>query len=293
MEKVFDEPFKFKKFTTLEKFLTQNKKETRKRKLLEELIAIEKKELLLEGTCFVCEKKSTFKIDFLYAAARSKDGQILMPNYRERLVCDSCGLNNRLRATYHLLKTLYPNLNEVKTYTTEELTPLYDFLVTKIRDIRGSEYFEGTTDKKVYVPHVSKDLHNEDLTNLSFANAEFDLVISCDVLEHIPDYPKALEEIFRVLKKGGYFIFSVPFVPGNQKTLVRAQIKNGKTKHILSPEYHGDPLKNDDGCLCFYHFGWDIIDKLKAIGFKDAGIFSYWSLSYGYLGDGIILYGKK
>jgi SAM-dependent methyltransferase len=50
----------------------------------------------------------------------------------------------------------------------------------------------------------------EDIQALSFSAAYFDLVISCETIEHIPDPHRALEEIFRVLKPGGVFILTCP-----------------------------------------------------------------------------------
>ena len=42
---------------------------------------------------------------------------------------------------------------------------------------------------------------------LPFAEASFDVVSCCDVLEHIPDWPATLADISRVLKPGGIFLF--------------------------------------------------------------------------------------
>ncbi len=42
-----------------------------------------------------------------------------------------------------------------------------------------------------------------DSTNLPFADNSFDALVSTDVLEHIPDSDRAVEEIKRVLKPGG------------------------------------------------------------------------------------------
>ena len=128
---------------------------------------------------------------------------------------------------------------------------------------------------------------------MSFSDENFDLVISCDVLEHVPDYKSALNEIFRVTRKKGYFIFTVPFIPTMAKTIVRARVKNNQIEHILPAEYHGDPLDPEKGCLSFYHFGWDLIEDLKDAGFQEAGIYCYHSIKFGYLGEGVILYAKK
>lgn len=54
----------------------------------------------------------------------------------------------------------------------------------------------------------------DNATNLSFPDSTFDIVVSFEVIEHIKDYRKYLKEVFRVLKKGGYFIFSTPNAKG-------------------------------------------------------------------------------
>lgn len=43
---------------------------------------------------------------------------------------------------------------------------------------------------------------------------EFDLVIAQEVLEHVKDPRKAVEEICRVLKPGGHFYLQLPFIIG-------------------------------------------------------------------------------
>ena len=48
----------------------------------------------------------------------------------------------------------------------------------------------------------------EDLTALSLEDASFDAVICVGVLMHIPDVEKALQELVRVLRPGGYLIIA-------------------------------------------------------------------------------------
>ncbi len=42
---------------------------------------------------------------------------------------------------------------------------------------------------------------------LTFADASFDIVVSCDALEHVEDLDKVLDEIARVVRPGGLFLF--------------------------------------------------------------------------------------
>ena len=49
-----------------------------------------------------------------------------------------------------------------------------------------------------------------DICNLPFENNQFDVILCNHVLEHIPEDRKALSELFRVMKPGGWGIFQVP-----------------------------------------------------------------------------------
>lgn len=53
-----------------------------------------------------------------------------------------------------------------------------------------------------------------DAQMLPFPKNSFNLVVAFEVIEHIPDTVLFLEEINRVLKRGGYVFISVPFVYG-------------------------------------------------------------------------------
>lgn len=49
-----------------------------------------------------------------------------------------------------------------------------------------------------------------DATNLNFSDQMFDKVFSSEVLEHIPDYHKAISEMARVLKNSGTLVITAP-----------------------------------------------------------------------------------
>lgn len=57
-----------------------------------------------------------------------------------------------------------------------------------------------------------EDVLKADMLSMPFADSFFDTVISFETLEYIPDTKKAINQIARVLKKDGLFIFSVPFL---------------------------------------------------------------------------------
>jgi len=116
-------------------------------------------------------------------------------------------------------------------------------------------------------------------------DSQFDAILRFDVLEHIPDYRSAFAECARTLKPGGKMLFSVPFDANSVTNHVRAKLrKDGTIEHLLPPEYHDDP-RNPEGCLCFQHFGWEMLEEMKQAGFSSVWALSYYSQEYGYLGD--------
>ena len=66
-----------------------------------------------------------------------------------------------------------------------------------------------TTTSPVF-PEI-KIQYGDDPVNLPYADASFDAVLSCGVLEHVPDEAGSLSELARVLKPHGYFfIYNLP-----------------------------------------------------------------------------------
>lgn len=67
-----------------------------------------------------------------------------------------------------------------------------------------------------------------------FADAEFDSIICNEVLEHIFNPNEFLSEINRVMKKGGYGIFTVPFVwDEHEQPYDYARYSSFGLKHLL------------------------------------------------------------
>ncbi|MHB8882984.1 MAG: class I SAM-dependent methyltransferase, partial [Thermodesulfovibrionales bacterium] len=207
-------------------------------------------EFTYNGYCYVCKTPVDFIVDFNYAY--NVDG-VLMPNLRERLVCPVCHLNNRMRAVVHVfdLECHLKSNRDSRIYITEQTTALYKVFKRSFSSVCGSECLGSSVD---YGACNSNGIRNENLTRLSFASNKFDFILSFDVLEHIPNYKKALTECYRCIKSGGALFLTVPFVRTSEKNIVRAHLsQTGEIVHLLPPEYHGDPI-NSDGCLCLLFF---------------------------------------
>ena len=84
-------------------------------------------------------------------------------------------------------------------------------LSRKVPSYRGIEYDPETLKKaKLRVPNP-ESITTGDAQALEFSDDCFDTVVCLEVLEHLPDYRKALDEIARVLKPGGILIATIPY----------------------------------------------------------------------------------
>lgn len=184
------------------------------------------------------------------------------------------------------LKTRYDLKGVRRAYIAEQVTPFYRKLKQILPGLIGSEYMGPgyKSGQRVWDRRNWCWVRHEDLTALSFADKEFDLAITLDVFEHIPNYHKAFAELWRVLSPGGGLVFTIPFFPDLETTRIRASVRSdGSIVHHLPPEIHGNPV-SDEGALCFQNFGWDILSDLKKAGFADARALLYWGPWQGHLG---------
>jgi len=227
----------------------------------------------LSGYCSTCQAERKFDVDFEYAYERNNRGG-LIPNWRESLVCENCKMNNRIRASVDLLYNRLAVSGDDKIYATEQLTSFYSWLEYHYPNAVGSEYLGIDKSGGNYYSH----LRHEDITQLSFDDNSLDVILSFDVIEHVPDIEKSLTEFIRCLKPGGIALITAPFVSNQYETIVRAKIgKDGKTEHLLEPEYHGNPTNPAMGSLCYYHFGWQLLDQLRSAGASATAVLSYYS----------------
>ncbi len=118
-------------------------------------------------------------------------------------------------------------------------------------------------------------MRNEDITRPTYGDAAFDLVLSSDTLEHVPDFPVALRDTRRVLRPGHHHLFTVPIVASRPTTQACASIgPEGELVHQLPPLYHGRgagiyryvPVGAD--LLTFTEFGRDLVEHIRDAGLE-------------------------
>lgn len=240
----------------------------------------------LDGFCQACEKPQPFIVDKLYGSQITEHGWL--PNWRERLSCPDCQLNNRQRAMIDAIKMALAKIHNPNPtlYAMEQITPLYQWLSDHLSDVEcvGSEYLGEDVKGGVLVDGIIPNMRHENVEALSFADNSFDLIVSNDVLEHVNDPKLAIQEMQRVLKPQGQVLMSVPFYIERELSERRARFEQGQLSHYLPEQYHGNPL-SEKGSLVFHDYGWDLLADFRAAGFADIALCQYWSYFYGYLGE--------
>lgn len=242
----------------------------------------------LRAYCAACDKATDMRLTWHYCAANAEGS--VHPAWTETAVCRECGLNSRMRALIDYLRRLRAGADGARlgrVYCAERTTPSYPVLKRLFAEVTGSEYLgpdKTPGQSSLLVKGYPQLVRHEDLTRLSFAANSFDLVVTQDVFEHIPDYRQAFRECARILDGGGMLVFTIPFFFDQQATRVRASLHpDGRIEHHLPAEFHGNPVSNE-GSLCFQNFGWDVLDTLNDSGFMNARASMYWGPWQGHLG---------
>ena len=141
--------------------------------------------------------------------------------------------------------------------------PWAAYLRARTRNAALSEYFSGLSSGA-----TRNGVRCEDVQRLSYPDASFDLITHTEVLEHVPDDRRAFAELQRVLRPGGWMLFTVPLY--GAATLERARLRNGAVEHLLPAVYHGDPARGGDPILAYRDYGDDIVSRLRDAGFAEA-----------------------
>ena len=149
--------------------------------------------------------------------------------------------------------------NETNFFTHKlkvlHIAPEQEFL-RKFKKMKNLEY----TSADLFSPIVDV---KADIVDLPFEDNSFDIIICNHVLEHIVDDRKAMSELYRVMKSGGWGIVQVPMKNSLEKTYEDVTITDPKERQKHFGQY--DHVR---------WYGMDYFDRLKSVGF-DADINFY------------------
>lgn len=137
----------------------------------------------------------------------------------------------------------------------------------KVLHLAPEQAFHSRFKKQNNLDYTTADLDSPladlkaDIMDLPFTDETFDVAICNHVLEHVADDKKAMQELYRVLKKGGLGIFQVPQDLSRETTYEDVNITDPKerTKHFGQYDH-------------VRVYGKDYFDKLRAVGFDVTAI---------------------
>jgi GT2 family glycosyltransferase/SAM-dependent methyltransferase len=234
-----------------------------------------------EGVCNICGQQTRFFFQDLAL-------------YRESLNCEHCRSTSRYRSIARgVLQAIEQqcgiradSLTGLAAFKSSKRLVVYDTqppfyyalcaypipdLLKKTRwiDVKLSQY---KPQKKLGMP-LESGITNQNLECLTFADASIDIVITSDVMEHVRLDKQSHNEILRVLKPGGAYVFTVPHDRSKEETLVRVQVTDPadstKDVHLLEPEYHGDTNSDEGGGVLSYRvYGTELDIYLTILGFE-------------------------
>lgn len=199
-------------------------------------------------------------------------------NLRETAICGRCHSRTRQRQiAYVLCQALsvarnrgirclkdLAGIESLVIYNTETKGAVHDCL-SRRPDYLCSEYLGPGLESGAVVEGIV----HQDLMKLSFATDSIDVVLTSDVFEHVADPYRAHAELFRVLKRGGRHVFTVPFYQTEFLDEVRSRVdEHGALVHLKEPVYHQDPVRPEEGVLVYTIFAVEMLAKLRTIGFR-------------------------
>lgn len=142
---------------------------------------------------------------------------IIGGGYRENCLCPYCGAGDRARWFYYVLQ----NIMDISKVSGRILHFAPEKGIREyIKQNMGIDYYTGDIVE-------GRAMHVTDITDIQYKEETFDYVICNHVMEHIVDEEKAVNEIKRVLKTDGKWIFSFP---------ICTDINTYEDSTIISPE---------------------------------------------------------
>jgi len=187
--------------------------------------------------CPVCEHSFRKFLPYGYTKATS----------RKNALCPRC-----LSLERHRLMYLY--LRDKTDFFTKDLKVLHiapeQCFYKRFRALENLDYTTGDLESPIADVHF-------DIQEIPFANETYDVVICNHVLEHVDDDAKAMSEMYRILKPGGFAILQVPQDTGAKKTYEDPTITDPseREKHFLQKDH-------------VRLYGLDYSERLSAVGFK-------------------------
>ncbi len=153
----------------------------------------------------------------------------------------------------HRLMWLYLN-DETDFFTSKEKK--------KLLHIAPEQCFYNRFRHQDNLDYLTSDIESPladvkaDICDLPFEDNSFDIIFCNHVLEHVTNDQKAMQELLRVMKPGGFGIFQIPQDIERASTFEDDSITDPKERAKIFGQYDHVRI-----------YGMDYFDKLRSVGF--------------------------
>jgi predicted SAM-dependent methyltransferase len=176
-----------------------------------------------------------------------KEKNVVGGGYRLNAKCPYCYSSDRERLIYLYLKNktnhFYGNLKLLHVAPERNLQKV-------LMAHPNIDYLSADLDSPLAMVTI-------DITNIQYEDNLFDILICNHVLEHVPDDQKAMLELYRVLKHGGWGILQVPISLSLNKTY--------EDPTVTTSEGRKKVFGQDDHVRIYAR---DYKDRLERVGFS-------------------------
>jgi len=187
--------------------------------------------------CPVCNKRFRKFLPYGYTKQTS----------RKNALCPNCLALERHRLLWLFLK-------EKTNFFSEQLKVMHiapeQCFYKRFKNFKNLDYTTGDLESPI------ADIHF-DIQDIPFADNSFDVVICNHVLEHVDNDIKAMKELYRILRPGGYAILQVPQDTNRDTTYEDSSITKPEERELHF-------LQKDHVRL----YGLDYSKRLSSVGFS-------------------------
>ncbi len=166
---------------------------------------------------------------------------------RANVICPRCESHDRHRAIWLYLKhrtDLFESPLAVLHFAPEA------FFQERLRAQRNLDYLSADLDSPLAMRHF-------DITDIPFPDRSFDVILCSHVLEHVDDDRRAMGELLRILRPGGWALVLVPIDYRREETY--------DDPAITAPEDREREFWQDDHVRLY---GRDFAARLREAGFQ-------------------------
>jgi SAM-dependent methyltransferase len=185
----------------------------------------------------------------------------------QQYACPYCLSNDRTRLYALFLRGEAQRIGHAVKYRMLDIGPARTLREMILRlgcfDYRSGDLLRSDVDDRIDIMDMK-----------AYENDSFDCFICSHVLEHVPDDRRAMRELFRILKPGGWGIAMAPIILSLHATVEDTTLSDpeerfrrfGQDDHLRLYARHDfiERLKQagfNVSCLGFTHFGGDVLEK--------------------------------